>query len=44
MRPDLIPPRSSKVLTDIQTLAQFRPNPSMPESKWWFNELTKATR
>jgi hypothetical protein len=21
--------------TDIQTLAQFRPNPSMPEHKWW---------
>jgi len=24
-----------RVLTDIQTLAQFRPNPAMPESAWW---------
>ena len=24
-----------QVLTDIQTLAQFRPNPAMPESDWW---------
>ena len=26
-----------QVLTDIQTLAQFRPNPTMPESDWWSN-------
>jgi hypothetical protein len=32
-----------QVLTDIQTLSQFRPNLSMPESKWWFDELTKTT-
>jgi len=24
-----------QVLTDIQTLAQFRPNSTMPESDWW---------
>jgi predicted nucleic acid-binding protein len=24
-----------QVLTNIQTLAQFRPNPAMPESGWW---------
>ncbi len=24
-----------QVLTDIQTLAQFRPNSTMPESNWW---------
>ena len=41
-RPD--PTTLVQVLTDIQTLAQFRPNPSMPESKWWFDELTKAAR
>ena len=28
-----------QVLTDIQTLAQFRPNSRMPESNWW-NDLT----
>jgi hypothetical protein len=28
-----------QVLTDIQTLAQFRPNPSMPESEWWYQQL-----
>ncbi len=33
-----------QVLTDIQTLAQFKPNPSsMPEYQWWVDELTKAT-
>jgi hypothetical protein len=24
-----------QVLADIQTLAQFRPNPALPESDWW---------
>jgi hypothetical protein len=33
-RPD--PAVLVQVLTDIETLAQFRPNPSMPESAWWF--------
>ena len=28
-----------QVLTDIQTLAQFRPNPAMPESSWWYKQL-----
>ena len=26
-----------QVLTDIQTLAQLRPNSTMPESDWWSN-------
>jgi hypothetical protein len=36
-RPD--PTTLIQVFTDIQTLAQFRPNPSMPESSWWFKHL-----
>ena len=32
-----------KVLQDIQALAQFKPNPSMPEYKWWNDELTKTS-
>ncbi len=28
-----------QVLTEIQTLAQFRPNPRMPDSAWWFRRL-----
>jgi hypothetical protein len=32
--------RLAQVLTDIQTLAQFRPNPTMPESAWWFKQLS----
>jgi len=28
-----------QVLTEIQTLAQFRPNPSMPEYQWWVDQL-----
>lgn len=34
-RPD--PATVAQVLTDIQTLAQFRPNPTMPESLWRSN-------
>ena len=30
----------AQVLTDIQTLAQYRPNPTMPESTWWFKQLS----
>jgi len=30
------------VLREIQILAQFRPNPSMPEYQWWLDQLTKA--
>ncbi len=29
-----------QVLTDIQTLAQFRPNSTMPESAWWLKRLS----
>ena len=29
-----------QLLNDIQTLAQFRPTPSMPESAWWFKHLS----
>ncbi len=31
-----------KVLQDIQVLAQFKPNPTMPEYQWWVDELAKA--
>lgn len=31
-----------KVLQDIQVLAQFKPNSSMPEYQWWVDELAKA--
>jgi hypothetical protein len=37
-RPD--PSMLVQVLTDIQTLAQFRPNPTMPESNWWSEQLS----
>jgi hypothetical protein len=30
-----------KVLEDIQVLAQFKPNHTMPEYQWWVNELAK---
>jgi hypothetical protein len=33
--------RLVQALTDIQTLAQFRPNPSMPEHKWWAARLAQ---
>jgi hypothetical protein len=32
----------NKVLQDIQVLAQFKPNPTMPEFQWWVDELAKA--
>jgi hypothetical protein len=32
-----------KVLQDIQILAQFKPNPSMPECQWWVDELAKTS-
>jgi hypothetical protein len=28
-----------RVLTNIQTLAQFRPYPAMPEAAWWFQKV-----
>jgi len=31
-----------KALQDIQVLAQFKPNPSMPGYKWWADELAKG--
>ena len=36
-RPD--PATLVQVLTDIQTLAKFRPNPSMAELTWWVSQL-----
>jgi hypothetical protein len=33
----------NRVLQDIQALAQFKPNPSMPEYKWWVDELAKSS-
>ncbi len=35
-RPDST--RLVQVLTEIQTLAQFRPKPSMPEYEWWVDQ------
>jgi hypothetical protein len=34
----------SRVLQDIQVLAQFRPNPTMPDYQWWVDEVSKASR
>jgi hypothetical protein len=31
-----------QVLKDIQVLAQFKPNPTMPECPWWVDQLAKA--
>jgi hypothetical protein len=31
-----------EALKDIEFLAQFRPNPSMPEYQWWIDRLRKA--
>ena len=31
----------NKVLQDIEVLAQFKPNSSMPEHQWWIDELAK---
>jgi hypothetical protein len=30
-----------RVLQDIEVLAQFKPNPSMPECQWWVNQLAQ---
>jgi hypothetical protein len=32
----------NKVLQDIQVLAQFKPNSTMPEFQWWIDELAKT--
>jgi hypothetical protein len=31
-----------KILQDIEALAQFKPNPTMPEYQWWVDELAKV--
>jgi hypothetical protein len=33
----------NKVLQDIQVLAQFKPNLTMPEYQWWVDELAKTS-
>lgn len=35
-------PTLVKVLQDIQVLAQFKPNPTMPEHRWWVAQLTPS--
>jgi hypothetical protein len=32
----------TRVLQDIQVLAQFKPNPAMPEYHWWVDEVAKG--
>ena len=32
----------NNVLQDIQVLAQYKPNPTMPEYQWWIDELAKS--
>jgi len=32
-----------RVLQDIQALAQFQPNPSMPEYQWWVQQLAATS-
>jgi hypothetical protein len=32
-----------RVLQDIEVLAQFRPNSSMPEYRWWLDRLAAAS-
>jgi hypothetical protein len=32
----------NQVLLDIQVLAQFKPNPAMPEYQWWVAELSRS--
>jgi hypothetical protein len=34
--------RLNTILKDIEVLAQFKPNRSMPEYHWWIEELAKA--
>jgi hypothetical protein len=36
------PATLNKVLQDIQVLAQFKPNPSMPEHQWWDDQLSQT--
>jgi hypothetical protein len=37
------PAALNMVLQDIQVLAQFKPNPTMPEYQWWVDELAKGS-
>ena len=37
-------PVLNKVLHDIQVLAQFTPNPTMPEFQWWIEQLRGKDR
>jgi hypothetical protein len=39
-RPDT--PSVVRVLTNIQRLAKFSPNSTMPESAWWFSQLSST--
>jgi hypothetical protein len=32
-----------RVLQDMEVLAQFKPNPSMPGYLWWIDRLAKAS-
>lgn len=32
-----------RVLQEVELLAQFKPNPTMPEYRWWVDELAKAS-
>jgi hypothetical protein len=32
-----------RVLQDIEVLAQFKPNPTMPEYPWWVDQLTRMS-
>jgi hypothetical protein len=34
-------PSLMRILQDIQLLAQFKPNPSLPEYQWWVDQLAK---
>jgi hypothetical protein len=36
------PAALNKVLLDIQVLAQFTPNPTMPQYQWWVDGLAKT--
>lgn len=36
------PSTLARILQDIQVLAQFKPNPSMPEYQWWVDQLAKS--
>ncbi|MFO0810652.1 MAG: hypothetical protein U0746_18650 [Gemmataceae bacterium] len=37
------PATLAAVLWQVQTLARFQPNQSMPEYRWWVDEVAKTT-